>query len=371
MGTGSLYSITDPRNGEKRWIAQVSLGSRTNRRFRKRVCKSERAARAALKELRAEVAPIARSRLSLSAYLEGWVRDVRNIGPGTQVEYANAIALHINPTIGHVRLSALAPAHVEGMIRALEPVLAPKSIRNVVGVLRRALTFAVRDELVTRNVASSEYIDPIRVPDSDPRVLTVQELTRLHAACKGDWLEGLIVTAAGTGLRQGELRALAWGDVDLEAGRLEVHHSLRRVKGATRKSGHYVRAQPKTRRSDRVVPLAPSVVAALVEHRERIKAAGFVPISSGPVFPSKRGHELSAGWVTHRFYALCEKANVRRAPFKSLRATFASRLHDAGVPERRIQDLLGHKRDSRVTQRHYVGAGEWGEAVAAVAEVVG
>ena len=373
MGTGSLYSIIDRRSGEKRWIAQVSIGGRTNRHFRKRVCKSERAARAALKELRADVTPMSRSRLTLSAYLEGWVRDVRNLGPGTQIQYANAIALHIVPTIGHVRLSMLAPGHVEAMIRALEPTLAPKSIRNVVGVLRRALTFAVRDDLVTRNVASSEYIDPIRVPDSDPRVLTADEMARLLDASKGDWLEGLIVTAAGTGLRQGELRALAWGDVDLEGGRIEVHHSLRRVQGATRKSGRYVRDQPKTRRSERVVPLAPSVVAALIAHRERVKAAGFIPISTGPVFPAQRGSggPLSAGWVTHRFYALCEKAGIQRAPFKSLRATFASRLHDAGVPERRIQDLLGHKRDSRVTQKHYVGAGDWGEAVAAVAEVVG
>lgn len=371
MGTGSLYSIIDRRSGERRWVAQVSLGGRTSRRFRKRVCKSERAARAALKELRDDLTPANRSRLTLSAFLEGWVREVRNIGPGTQVEYANAIALHIDPTIGHLRLGALAPAHVEAMIRALEPRLAPKSIRNVVGVLRRALTFAVRDELIGRNVASSEYIDPIRVPDSDPRVLTADELHRLLAACRDDWLEGLIVTAAGTGLRQGELRALAWGDVDMDAARLEVHHSLRRVQGETRRKGHYVRDQPKTRRSVRVVPMAPSVVTALRAHRERVMAAGFVPIATGPVFPSVRGRELSAGWVTHRFYAMCAAAKVERAPFKSLRATFASRLHDSGMPERRIQDLLGHKRDSRVTQRHYVGAGEWQELESAVREVVG
>lgn len=365
MGTGSIYSIIDSRTGRKRWIAQVSIGGRQGRRFRKRVRDTERAARAALKELRAEVTPTRGSRLTLSAYLEGWVGDVRNLRPRTRTEYANAIAYHIVPTIGHVRLASLTPAHVESMIRVLAPTMAPKSLRNVVGVLRRALTFAVRDGLIQRNVASGEYIDPIRVPRSEPRTLTVDELHRLTEAAKGHWLEGLIVTAAGTGLRQGELLGLAWGDVDLDVGRLDVRRAL------ARRDGRYVRDELKTERSERSVPLALSVVAALVAHRERIKAAGFVPIATGPVFPSLRGRELSAGWVTHQFYALCESAGIQRAPFKALRATFASRLFDAGVPERRIQDLLGHKPDSRVTQAHYIGAAEWRASVAAVQEVVG
>ncbi len=370
MGTGSLYSIIDRRSGEKRWIAQVSIGGRNNRRFRKRVCPTERAARAALKELRAEV-PRGTSRLTLRHYLEAWVRDVRNIRPRTRVEYSNAIALHIAPTIGHVRLDALAPMHVEAMIRELEPHLAPKSLRNIVGVLRRALTFAVRDELVTRNVAAREYIDPIRVPRSEPRVLTSTERQALLTAAQGHWLEALIVVADGTGLRQGELLGLAWEDVDLDSGHIDVRRALRRIAGPTRRTGRYVRDELKTERSARRVPLAPSVVNALHAHRARLEADGFVLIATGSVFPSRRGTALSAGWVTHQFYALCEKAGVERAPFKALRATFASRLHDAGVPERRIQDLLGHKPDSKVTQKHYIGAGEWQQAVEAVQEVVG
>lgn len=372
MGTGSIYPIVDRRTGETRWIAQVSIGGRGNRRYVKRVRSTERAARAALRELRAEVTPVGSSRLTLSAYLDGWVRDVRNLRPRTRVEYANAIALHITPSIGHVRLGSLTPMHVESMLRELTPTMAPKSLRNVLGVLRRALTFAVRSGLVARNVAAREYIDPIRVPRSEPRVLSVDELHRILAVAAGHWLEALIVTAAGTGLRQGELLGLAWGDVDLEAGRLDVRRALRREAGPTRKAGRYVRDELKTARSERSVPLAPAVVAALTAHRERLMAAGFVPIATGPVFPSKRGRELSAGWVTHQFYDLCIAAGVPRAPFKALRATFASRLFEAGIPERRIQDLLGHKPESRVTQAHYIGAGaEWQSALAAVEEMVG
>lgn len=371
MGTGSIFPATDRRTGQARWVAQVSIGGRRNRRVVQRWRHTEREARAALKELLAESAPSRDRRLTLSAFLDDWVVGVRNLRPRTRTEYANAVALHINPAIGHLRLATLAPSDVEAMIRILEPVLAPKSVRNVVGVLRRALTFALRDGLVTRNVAAREFIDPVRVPRAEPRVLSEPELRAVSAAAAGHWLEALVLTAAGSGLRQGELLGLTWADVELERGRLEVRRALRRVPGATRKSGRYVHDELKTARSRRTVPLAPSLVEALKKNKARLIAAGFVPIAAGPVFPSVRGRPLSAGWVSHQFAAICARAGVEGAPFKALRATFASRLHDAGLPERRIQDLLGHKPDSRVTQAHYIGAGDWDAAVAAVSEVVG
>lgn len=372
MGSGSVYQITDEA-GRIRWIAQLSMGGRTNRRYVKRVRETERAARAALKVLRDEAeAKRGSSRMTLSVYLDQWAADARNLRPRTRVEYQNAIRYHINPTIGHVRLGDLTPIHVESMLRTLEPTMAPKSLRNVLGVLRRGLTFAVRADLVTRNVASRDFIDPVRVPYVEPRVLTVDELRRILTASRGHWLEALILTAAGTGMRQGELLALSWADVDLERAQLDVRATLRRVVGLTRRRGRYVRDEPKTARSERSVPLAPAVVEAIASQRQRLIAAGFVPTATGPVFPSQRGKPLSAGWVTHQFYLVCEAAGVRRAPFKALRATFSTQLFEAGIPERRIQDLLGHKPDSRVTHAHYIGTGaEWDLAMAAVDELVG
>jgi integrase len=445
-GEGSIYQRKDGR-----WVAQESIGGRTNRHFRKRIRLTERKAKAALRDLLADRdRGLNPTKVTVSSFLTGWVRNVRNIRPRTRIEYANAIRLHIVPLIGSQRLSALSPLHVEQMLGALDRArLAPKTQRNVLAVLRRGLSFALRSGLVSRNVAGREYVDAPRVPRIEPRALSADEVHRLLAAVRGDWLEGLIVTAVGTGLRQGELLGLAWEDVDLGAfnagaregrevwghrerrgrrepiapqaamdedgdnglgpfvrrgksavslevdavrtnsrwqgvvvresaptaegsARIHVRRGLRRIPGPTRKTGRYVRDEPKTDRSRRTVPLAPSVVAALAAHRERLKAAGFVPTATGPVFPSMRGKPLSSGWVTHRFYALCEVASIPRAPFKALRATFASRLFEAGVPERRVADLLGHAPASRITTTHYIGAAaDWEPALAAVEELVG
>jgi integrase len=360
-GEGSIYHRADGR-----WVAQISIGPRSSRRYRKRTRATRRDAQRALVELRADrERGLSPTRATLSGFLAEWVRDVRNIRPTTRHGYDVAIALHIAPLIGDVRLSALAPSHVEHLLTALAERLSPKSVRNVHAVLRRALGAAVRAGLLARNVAAREYVDAPRVPASEPRALTVAEVRRLLEAARGDRLEALFLVAIGAGLRQGELLGLAWEDVDLEHARLHVRRQL------VRRGGRYLRDELKTDRSRRVVPLAPALVDALRAHRERLIADGFVPTTTGPVFPNRRGGPLSGSWLTHHFYRLLDGSRIARLPFKNLRTTFASRLFEAGIPDRRVADLLGHTRVA-TTQGHYIGAtDEWAPALAAVQELVG
>lgn len=360
-GEGSVF-----RRRDGKWVAQVSIGPRDARRYRKRIRRTRSEAQAALDELlgnrRAGVEP---SRLTTGAFLEQWVRDVRNIRPSTRHGYEVAIRFHLAPAIGDIPLATLTPLHVEHLLAALVTRVSAKTARNVHAVLRRALNAAVRARLVTVNVAGREHVDAPRVESVEPRSLTAAEIRRLLAAVRGDRLEALIVAAIGTGLRQGELLGLAWEDLDLDSARLHVRREL------VRRDGRYVRDQLKTERSRRAVPLSPAVVAALRAHRERLIADGFTPIATGPVFTTPAGKPLSGSWVTHRFYALLEQAGIPRLPFKNLRTTFASRLFEAGVPDRRVADLLGHTR-TRTTHGHYIGAtDDWAPAIAAVEALVG
>jgi integrase len=361
-GEGSIYRLP---NG--RWVAQLSIGGRTVRTYRKRIRKTRAEAHEALAELvgdhRAGLNP---SRLLISAYLTRWVREVRNIRPATRHAYANAIEFHLVPLIGEVPLTQLAPMHVERLIGQLAERLSPKSALNTFAVLRRALNMAVRMGLLARNVAARQFVDAPRVPATEPRSLSRDELGRVLEAAKGDLLEALILTAAGTGLRQGELLGLAWEDLDLESGWFIVRKEL------VRRAGKYHREEPKTPRSRRTVPLAPSIVAALVAHRARLIAAGFTPIATGPVFVTARGRPLNGTWVTHRFQAIARQAGVNPVGFRNLRTTFASRLFEEGVPDRRIADLLGHTRVA-TTQGHYIEtAGASSDAaIAAIERLVG
>lgn len=346
-GTGSVY------RERGRWVAQLAIGPRGQQLKVRRTRESRAEALAALDELREQRSPVT-SQVTLSAYLERWVTDVRNLRPATQRAYANAIAYHITPAIGTVSLADLSPLHVESMLAEVGERVAPKTLRNVHAVLRRALSMAVRAGLLTRNVASREFVDAPRVPAAEPRALSMDEVHRLLQAARGDRLEALFVLAVGTGLRQGELLGLAWED--LEEHRVSVRREL------VRRNGRYSRDELKTQTSRRAVPLSAGVAAALRAHRERVLAAGFVPTATGPVFTNLRGGPLNGGWVTHHFYDLLRKAKIQRMPFHGLRATYSSRLAEAGVSDLEISRLLGHARTT-MTKKHYIAAGPTPEAV--------
>jgi len=367
MGTGSVY----PERGK--WVAQVSIGPRSQRRFVRRTRATRRAALAALAELRSSSTPTT-TRLTLGAYLIRWVTDVRNLRPATRHAYANAIDYHLIPTIGEIRLSELNPIHVEHMLSSVGERVGPKTLRNIHAVLRRALAMAVRAGLVTRNVAAREFVDAPRVPVQEPRALSGDEVRRLLAACRGDRLEALFITAVATGLRQGELLGLAWEDLELANDGETLSHGFARLsvrRELVHLNGRYQRVELKTPQSRRAVPLTPSVVDALRAHRERVIAAGFVPTATGPVFTTPKGTALSGSWVTHKFYRLCVEAGIPRLAFHRLRATYASRLAEAGVSELEIARLLGHSRTT-VAKTHYIAAGKTSPAVLeAVEEMLG
>lgn len=358
-GSGSVYRERD------KWIAQKAIGPRGHQLKVRRTRATRAEAVAALAELQAIHAPIKAERTTLSAYLERWVADVRNLRPATRHAYANAIDYHIAPAIGGILLTDLSPLHVEAMLARVGEDVGPKTLRNVHAVLRRALAMAVRAGLVARNVASREYVDAPRVPVEEPRALSLDEVHRLLETVRGDRLEALIVLAVGTGLRQGELLGLAWEDLDLDAGRLSVRREL------VRRDGRYVRDELKTRQSRRAVPLAPAVIGALRGHRDHVIEAGFVPTATGPVFTNLRGGPLNGGWLTHRFYQLLAQAKIGRVAFHRLRATYSSRLAEAGVSDVQIARLMGHA-NTTVTKKHYIAAAETPPAVLeAVERMVG
>jgi integrase len=229
----------------------------------------------------------------------------------------------------------------------------------VYGVLRRALNDAVRKELLTRNPASADFVDAPRVPAKEPRALSVDEVRRLLDVLQGDALEPLVIVAITTGLRQGELLGLAWEDIS-DAG-LRVRYEL------VRRNGRYHREEPKTPRSRRAVPLPPRAIAALKEHRDRLIAAGFTPIATGPVFCTAKGDPLNGTSVTHRLQKVMARVGITDGDFRMLRRTYASRMFEAGVSDRTIADIMGHTQTA-VTHGHYIASGAGQDIAVAAAE---
>jgi integrase len=198
-------------------------------------------------------------------------------------------------------------------------------------------------------------VDRPRVEDdADIRFLEMSEVEALLRAVPEDDEFGptdcaLYLTAVTSGLRQGELLALRWRDIDWAAGRIRVRRNYVR--------GHW--GTPKLRRSSRAVPMIDRLAGELDRHYKR----SHFQADDDLVFPHPHtGEVLSHSNLVRRFKRARDEAGVRPVRFHDLRHSFAVRMAAAGVPMRTLQEWLGH-RDYKTTLRYadYAPSAQEGE----------
>ena len=141
------------------------------------------------------------------------------------------------------------------------------------------------------------------------------------------------MAALRTGLRQGELIGLQWGDVDWNGNFIEVRR--------TNFNGHI--STPKNGKPRRV-DMSDGLAAVLNDHRKRIAAEALKSGRPMPewVFPGEGGGPVEASWLRKRFESCLKKAGLRHVPFHALRHSFASALLGLGESLAYIRDQLGH-----------------------------
>lgn len=170
--------------------------------------------------------------------------------------------------------------------------------------------------------------------DPDIRYLDLSELEALLRATPDDHLgpteHALYLTAAMTGLRQGELVALRWLDVDWQAGRIRVRRTYMRQQYGT----------PKSKRSTRSVLLADRVAGELERHFQR---SPFQADQDLVFAHPQTGHPLDASKIRKRFAEALDRAGLRQVRFHDLRHTFGTHCAASGVPPRTLQEWMGHK----------------------------
>ena len=145
----------------------------------------------------------------------------------------------------------------------------------------------------------------------------------------------LYLTAAMTGMRQGELLALRWMDVDWLAHRVRVRRNYVRGRFGT----------PKSKRSTRSIPLADRVAR---EVEVLFQASSFQADEDLVFGHPHSGRPLDRSLLLKRFKAALARAGVREIRFHDLRHTFGTRMAAAGVPMRTLQEWMGH-RDFKTT----------------------
>jgi len=280
--------------------------------------------------------------LALGEYLDTWLQgSVRGyVRQSTFDRYESAVRLHIKPALGRLKLKKLTPAHVQSFYRdRLDAGLAPASVNKLHMVLHKALSQAVQWHMVPRNV--TEAVKAPRPAPEEMQTLSAAETRNLLAAARDDRLEALYVLAVSTGMRQGELLALKWKDVDLENARLSVRRTI------TKSGGRLLLGEPKTKNSRRTIHLTDASVRALREHLARqvaqIERVGDLYRDEGLVFASEVRTLMNPTNLRKRsFAALLKRADLQPIRFHDLRHTCATLLLTRNVHPKYVQELLGH-----------------------------
>jgi len=233
--------------------------------------------------------------------------------------------VHLVPFFGQRPITKITTEEVEGFIAACQAKgCAPKSTRNYLGTLHAIFEFAkVRPNPVTDSrKPETEDTDP------DIRFLTEEEVEALLRAVPDDHVgptdRALYLTAALTGLRQGELFALRWQDVDWGAMRIRVRRSYARARAG--REAQFGR--PKSKRSSRSVPMHDRVGAELERH---FQASNYQADDDLVFCHPHTGGPLDSSNVLARFKDALDAAKVRRVRFHDLRHTFGTRMAAAGV----------------------------------------
>jgi integrase len=299
---------------------------------------------AKLIEMKAKTAqgvPLAVKSWTVERYLLYWLNEVamRHLRATTVAGYETVIRVHLVPAVGKKQLAQLSPQDVRRLLTAKRANgLSVRMVQYIHAVLRNALQNAVREELISRNVAKLVQVE---TPDYDVgRGLSIPDAQRLLQAVRGTRWHPLYVLALLLGLRRGELLGLRWSDVDLEAETLTVRQNLVRAAGELR-----IQA-PKTRRSRRTLPLPPQVVAALKSRRatqaaERL-AAGTSWADNGLIFTTSLGTPLEPRNVTRHFYSVRDRAGLPEVRFHDLRHTCLTLLLNLGTSPHIAQAIAGH-----------------------------
>lgn len=221
--------------------------------------------------------------------------------------------------------------------------------KGALALLKAVLDRAEVDGVIERNQIAR--VRGPRVERTEPNALDRPSVARLRAWVEedSDWLRTAVAIALYTGMRRGEVCALRWGDVDLDAGSI----SLTRALGD---SGHgwYLKA-PKSGRS-RTVPVPPALASILRRRLERAVSDMAPVVDEGPAREMLRDRyvcgradgsfktpaELTAGWLRVRDAIGVRGLRRERCTFHDLRHTYITYMVMGGVPVAMVSAIVGH-----------------------------
>lgn len=328
-GSGNIRKKTVTRNNKPYtyWEARLTVGidPKTGRQKQRSVSgKTQKEVAQKLRQLTVEVDngtyrdP---SRMTVGEWLETWLDQYLGaVKPRTADSYRTSVNIHLKPAFGRTKLTALQTSDIQVLYTALqrqEKPLSAKSLRNLHGVLHKALQQAMELGYIRSNPAA-----PCKLPKVDKamiRPLDAPQIRALMQAVHGHRFEYVFLVTLFTGMREGEVLGLKWDCVDFQNGTILIGQQLQRKRSG---KAAYVFSSPKNGKCRKVTP-APFVMDILRQQQARQTewehAAGEIWEDSGLVFTNEIGQNLSPLSVYKSFKVFAAQIGCPDARFHDLR----------------------------------------------------
>jgi len=318
-GEGSIYQ----RESDGRWVGSVVVGYSAEGKPRRKVVygDTKEEAQRLLNDLlqRAGAGEADAGKRPLRSVLDFWLDcNVKaRVDPATYALHKQRVTDYILPHLGHYAVAALNEYMVRTWYEDLEKAGCSLDLRNKCGqLLRRCLDKCVGDGDIKTNPTRKLSLPRAVAEEMHP--LDADQARAFLAVAGRHRLAALWLLALDSGMRQGEILALTWPDVDFAAGVVSVTKSVRTGdKGAARVK------EVKTRASRRRIRLTRRTLDALAAHRKHCR---------GPLVfstPGRAAHHgqpryLNKANLTKSFRLLLRKAGLPKVRFHDLRHTHAT-----------------------------------------------
>mgnify|MGYP005994415269 FL=1 len=275
--------------------------------------------------------PPDRGTVKLADYARAWLDSNPRIrSPRTRERYDGLLRVHIAPSIGQAPIGKLTPSAVRRWHTDLAADASPYTAAKAYRMLRAVLNTAVKDELIVRNPCR---LDGAGQEQADERPLaTVAEVNELAELVGNRW-RLLVLMAAWTSLRFGELAALTRADVDLMRGVVRVTKNRQRLADGTS-----VVVPPKSAAGRRTVAIPPPLVPAIEHHLDTWAAEG----TDGLLFVGPKGAPLDRSHWNRRWRKARAAIGRDDLRFHDLRHTGNTLAAATGASTKELMTRMGH-----------------------------
>ena len=358
-GCGNIRKKVVKKNGKEYpcWEARYTVGYNpgTGKQIQKSITgKTQKEVAQKLKELTAALDAgtyIAPNKTTVGQWLDTWQAEYLGaVKLSTVSSYQATIKNHIKPGLGAIKLESLTTQDIQEFYNSRlkgdekRESLSPKTVKNIHGVLHKALHQAMLNGLI-RNNPSDACVLPKAIKKK-VKPLNEAQIAALLKALKGHKYENLILTALFTGLREGEVCGLQWDCVNLESGAILVDKQLQSIRKSVRGDRDKYALVPTKNGKERYLTVAPFVVELLKKEKakqdsnRKLFEGGYE--DSDLVFTDEIGRRITPQAAYRAFKLVVTELGFETARFHDLRHSFAVASLRSGDDVKTVQENLGH-----------------------------